>query len=193
MRKVLIIVLMSLVVLSNTACAAGKKVAQTEAEKVAQTFWESHLSKCGDSYVAAQPSDNQFIPKGGSYVKVEGALRFIQIVGVKFVQAATQLSDADRLNGVEWTGDFYVTATARRDYDPQSVASGFPPDWSWRAWTGNVKIPNEGIFHFRVTKIRGKWLADNGSSGYGPVWEALETFNGVTPLSKAPCDTFPAR
>jgi hypothetical protein len=104
-----------------------------EAQKVAEQFWYSVLTKCGDSYYA---KDNR---------EIAGAeLLTYQFNEVSVTVSPDRLTEADRLNGVEWDGFAILRAKTSRSH-----LSGWGPWRDGSVFTGNSVI---------LKRVNGRWL-----------------------------------
>jgi hypothetical protein len=120
---------------------------------VAEQSWYSLLTKCGDSYYAR---DNR------GYTGAE--LIVYQFNDVSVEVKPRKLTEADRMNGVEWDGTAFLRCKTSR----QHVASWSP--WSnGSAFTGGAVI---------LTKVRGRWLFGGRE-------------NSTPPLRKIDCSDVP--
>jgi hypothetical protein len=108
-----------------------------DARQQAAKYLESNFTKCGDSYyllVRLSDSDGMF---NGLY----------QLRGLTISLEPGRLSEADRLNGIEWTGAVEYKVRANRKYE----------NGSWSEW-------RNGFFPFRphplvigLVKRNGGW------------------------------------
>jgi hypothetical protein len=98
------------------------------------------LSFGGEYWVYYSVPPNNFTPLLGQNGPV---MRFVEARSVSMSVQATPLSEADRLNGLEWKGVVRVTAEAAREYDCSM---------GWKQW---VSRPALIVFHDE--KRNGTW------------------------------------
>jgi hypothetical protein len=122
--------------------------ADSEVQKVALTFWDKLLTKCGDSYYWGGPTG-------------DGSLRNYKEVSFGIVQEP--VSQADQMNGVEWHGFIIMVARVFRTQEGYGAAQHWEP---WRdgpaggptrqmAMRGDS--PSHGYLSFFITKTAGHW------------------------------------
>jgi len=92
-----------------------------EARSAAGALWVKILTKCGgDYYYGASTLDGPPPGARSAYLNPPEATHSRDIrefKGVTFVLAASSLTDADRLNGIEWEGSTRISSTAQRITD----------------------------------------------------------------------------
>lgn len=152
--------------------------AKTEAEKVARDYWVGQLSKCGDSYLGVLPPSPE-TPWAGAYIHEPE-----QLLGARFVAEARSLSEADRLNGLEWSGEFLVYGRSLRHIgDPKET------------WTGWYDVSRErpgpqggylGDWIVEAKKERGAWFVSYSKDTWYPIAKGSR-------FQKVPCDSLPPR
>ena len=124
-----------------------------EAAKQALDHWKP--TKLGQSFYVASIVGSG--PQNRDTVKTIYELR-----NVRLELFPKQLSEADKLNGAEWTGDIGLKADAGRNYcsqsrhDPSSIfgTETLPPDTTWSRWGGNFSLV--ATYH----KDNGTWTTD---------------------------------
>jgi hypothetical protein len=142
-----------------------KNLLDSEALGRAHRYWDSHTSHCSDSYVARGELDD----RSGGDVQ--------QFLHVQFSLSPRQLSEADRLNGLEWDGVAFATATSKRTShfsnfatttethlaSPNSMTQepGHSVPGPWSAWEPSVGP----MWLLHVTKLRGQWAVWPQPSG----------------------------
>lgn len=89
---------------------------------------------------------------GDSYYRIETGMppTYRQFKEVTFQAAPRALSEADRLNGVEWTGKVNVSTRFVRS----TFAQGGKQHW------GDYGVPAE-VAHFNARKVKGNWQLDD--------------------------------
>jgi hypothetical protein len=124
-------------VILSFACSAEsitpKLSPDGEAEAEAQRYWNSILAKCGDSYYAR---DNRGTP---------GAERIImQFKDVTFEVNELKITEAEKLNGIEWSGWAIFNTKVSRFYLTK-----------WESWRNGAVFPVNTML---MRKEKGKWI-----------------------------------
>jgi len=128
-------------------------------------FFETHNAKAQDLDTEARAEvqkhfDKFWIQRDDSWVGIVnegfmGGNAVIQAKGITFDVRSRPGSEADKLNGVDWSGDVEVYARVAR-------RRGFGSGDSWGEWEkGNPK----GVFLYfcsKVEKKNGKWTIETG-------------------------------
>jgi hypothetical protein len=130
----------SVAALNLTGCATrtgapspSTSPGNAEAQQAAEQFWYSALTKCGDSYYA---KDNR---------EITGfELLTYQFNEPSVVIWSRKLTEADRLNGLEWDG----SATLRAKTSRSHVVN-------WGGWSNGSIFTGNMIV---LKKINGRWL-----------------------------------
>lgn len=127
----------------HTACGgefgSAASLAKTEAQKEAEKFWATQVTKCGESYYR-----KEVLPKKGDYVLL------YEMKEPAVLAEPRKLSDADNLNGIEWEG--------RTVFSPKSsrVWAQDPGTWyEWKKGMGNVPE-----LSYPMKKMNGQWSVD---------------------------------
>jgi hypothetical protein len=118
---------------------SAASLAKTEAQQEAEKFWATQVTKCGESYYR-----KEVLPKKGDYVLL------YEMKEPTVLAEPRKLSDADRLNGIEWEG--------RTVFSPKSsrVWGQDPGTWyEWKKGMGNVPE-----LSYPMKKVNGKWSVD---------------------------------
>lgn len=115
-------------------CASRSKPSQSpldaEARHKGEEYWYAGLTKCGDSYYGKnEPYDFTY-----------------QFNDVSIELSLTQLTEASRLNGVEWSG----FATLRCKTSRMRVK-----DLKWEPWQNGSAYP---LVNVEIKRVTGKWL-----------------------------------
>lgn len=97
---------------SRRGNAAVVSAGDIQAKGKGDAYWASHFSQCGDSFYTVQS-------EAGSEVK-----KLVEVKKVVRHVAASRLSEADRLNGIEWAGESSFYGAAWRTLQ----------DGNWGAW-----------------------------------------------------------
>jgi hypothetical protein len=124
------------------ACSAGKmgvapRTIDDEAKAEADKFWATQITKCGDDYYRKL----EFFKGGESWYELkEPSVRVSPNV----------LTEAHRLNGLEWHGNIYLETKTSRYWDLGAN--------KWGEWENGV---NRGDgFYYRMEKSKGQWHID---------------------------------
>ena len=140
--------LLSLFLFIASSCIGGNSEANEEATKA----WDSYFTKCGDSWYTAMPGF--------------GKLNLCEYSSVSIKTEKSPLTDADKLNNIEWKGNTYLSSPAERCYDG-----------GWGQWN------SAGInLTISLTKRSGQW---NASKPAGTLVPFAPT------LKKVPCSDIP--
>jgi hypothetical protein len=135
------------------ALTAGARNAQ-EAKAIEKEVWGKVLVRCGHNLVYARDDDGH-------------APQVFKKVNFNFDSTTGDLSPADRANGVEWQGEFYINSPLYRTYisDP-AVPQGHSLAGHWGTWQDNYADSAQA--GFRIRKFRGQWqIADITRSDQG--------------------------
>lgn len=126
-----------------TACGgnfgSATSSAESEAQKEAEKFWATQVTKCGESYYR-----KEVLPKKSDYVLL------YEMKEPTILAQPRRLSDADRLNGVEWEGTTTFSPKSSRVWGQD------PGTWyEWKKGMGNVPE-----LSYPMKKAGGKWTVD---------------------------------
>lgn len=110
-----------------------------EAQREADKFWAMQVTKCGESYYR-----KELLPKKGDYVLL------YEMKDPTVLVQSHKLSEADRLNGVEWDGTTTFSPKASRVWG-QEQGSWF----EWKKGMGNVPE-----LTYLMKKVKGQWSVD---------------------------------
>jgi hypothetical protein len=129
------------------ACTTRSKPSQSpldvEAQQKGEEYWYSALTRCGDSYYGKdEPSDFTY-----------------QFNDVSIELSPTQLTEASRLNGIEWSG----WATLRCKTSRMRVKK-------WEPWQNGSAYP---LVNVEMKRMTGKWLF-NGDENRKPLLKAID-------------------
>lgn len=121
-----------------------------EASAEAQKLVDKMFTKCGDSLYTY--SDMNHL----SYLQLKG--------DIHLAVAGNQLSQSDRLNGLEWNGTATLTCQNDRTFA-----------WGWLPWESKCSIS------LPLFKQNGAWIYN--PQGYGnPIWDhKLDTYSPAKP------------
>jgi hypothetical protein len=138
--------------LASSCSIPAKSEIDTEAENVAQQWWERTAVKCGEDYFAnAKWTDEE---RGVSFDS-KGLFQ-LKNASYKLRKTAEPLTEASRLNGLEWAGEVEVQSSSHRRY--------YEDKKEWGGWGDGV--PRSGnpfasngppIFHSFLEKSKGRW------------------------------------
>lgn len=127
-----------------------------EAEAIAQQVWNRALVHCGPDVVFALEGSTDT-------PKVLRKTRFV------FTPTNDQLTPADRLNGTEWQGYFYINSAAYRTLaSDDGAAASDAPSGRWGPWQDNFTDSVQA--GFRIRKFKGQWQIRSyaGDDQYSP-------------------------
>lgn len=126
------LILLALIVFSPS-CGTNTHGTNTEAQRMADKFWETRLIKCGDSLYDITAIYLREYKGGGLLVE------------------AAPLTEADKLNGYEWNGQTWINATAYREYRG-----------TWGEWIQGRAYDAPGRRTFiHMSKKNGRWFYEN--------------------------------
>lgn len=134
-----------------------------EAAQVARAAFDHRYKNCGESYYATQRSGRpDFVDP---VQELKGPIRI--------TVRSEPLSEADRLNGVEWRGRAELQYAAYRSYS----SSGFGAPGFWGRWSSTPPSRDDPF-----SKVGGHWN--------GPNWSVWHPDNPV-PASAIDCAAIP--
>ncbi len=150
-----IVPMITIVVLAISG-GCGSSV-EKEAVKRAKECWK--LTQIGGSTYLCEITVETH-PSGFGAVGTGASKTVFELRGIKLEVSASTLSEADKLNGVEWAGSVRLYSSFRR-YAPQPY-SGAAADKTWSDWrsaepTATSSVADSYIDGMRVTKMKGKW------------------------------------
>lgn len=156
--------ILGLVVLC-TAWSRGfaEQIGQSPTSAIARRYYDEHLSRCGDSYIAQW-----------TYLDGSGS-QLLELKDVTFHVQPLAISPADRLNGLEAAAKAWMKATVLRR--TREVTSAI-----WDPW-----IDGGNIFWLSLVKKKGlEWQIEpiKGGTTYASNW-----YSGY--LQQYPCDNVP--
>lgn len=128
-----------LVFLFSSCKSALEREAQVEAEKM----WSSYFTRCGDSYFGATGREREYIT---------------QIKNPQINVSSKQLTEADKMNGIEWKGTTVVGCKVHRtgnSNDWESCKGGF-----FLNRDDNMSDSPTTFHLLNIQKIKGKWISE---------------------------------
>ncbi len=149
MKRPLVIAAGGMVCLLVVVFSIKTRMPTSEADAAAKQYWDRMGQQCGDGYYMsiAVPSLSLWLT-GDSLRGVRGLTEF---KGFAHVQTEDSLTDADKLNGLEWSGRTFLRANMYRAW-----ASGH---WSqWYDASGLAIGSSETLF-----KRNGLWYYGAGA------------------------------
>jgi hypothetical protein len=126
-------------------CGALLPPGDREANKITEQYKENAFTKCGDDYVSYEGW-------------VNGATnRLTAYRGLSVTYAEFTVSDADRLNGVEWKGRISVQCSAHRNLTNQGWTQ-----WSGGCVNGAWPLPDGHYMDvpINIMKYKGRWFRE---------------------------------
>lgn len=127
------------VCLLNSACGQSGR---GDSKDKGQELFDSIAVPLGDTFIEKISGSN---PEG-TYV------RFLQVKGVKEVISPDPISEADRLNGLTWSGKFDWTAEVSRNIIVKQYSKDLPTP-SIEPWVQGGRQ----AFAYTATQTNGKW------------------------------------
>lgn len=152
--------------LSCSKLGSQKSSLQIEAEQQAEQWWKSSVTKCNDTVVTKYKGASLSIMGGGFPDSMkEGYLQFKEL---NYVVEEDKITDADKLNGVEWRGVLLllpIDATLRF-YRTDNTNNS-----KWSEWMqGKILYDSFSLspmpttrtgvnspFYREVNKVKGQW------------------------------------
>jgi hypothetical protein len=122
-----------------------------EARDVAQQYWDKYLTTCGDRYFAYE----NHLPMTPNHL--------YELKGPTFSIQSYDLSEANRLNGYQWSGLMEMNCTATRTYW----------DTEWTAWGSCGRVGLRRI----LFKSNDHWYAQQSEMGLPPPAFPVESFS----------------
>ena len=144
--------LLLLSLLTFSCSAPAKSEIDKEAESVAQQWWERTAVKCGEGYFANAKWTDEM---SGVIFDSKGLFQ-LKNASYTLRKSVKPLTEASRLNGVEWVGEIEVQASSHRTY--------YEDKKEWGGWGDGV--PSSGnpfasngppILHTFLEKSKGEW------------------------------------
>jgi hypothetical protein len=124
-----------------------------EARREAEKYWDSALTKCGDSLYGVKADTT--LPEGALY----------QFKDPEITVREQQLSDAGRLNGLEYAAVTAVTYKA------------FRKNWrgEWSAWQGPGMVGGVNTYlNEDVRKLKGRWVVGRDPERPPQNWKKVD-------------------
>lgn len=140
LRVLGVVILAALLSASSCSFSSGNSESPltNEADKLARDYWHAGFSKCGDYYYARSMSR-----AAGRITK--GVL--FQYKDLVIETKSVKITQADKLNGIEWKGTSYLNPVAHREYLNDSK--------TWTKWY-NVE-PSGPPRYINILKQNGAW------------------------------------
>jgi hypothetical protein len=120
----------------SSLTGAGGSSLNAEARREAEKFWAAQITKCGDSYYRKEV-----------LIKKDGYVIYYQMKGPKVEVLPQPMSEADRLNGIEWKGSTAFVPAASRIWNTDKKGWS---DWGKGAWG----VPD---LNYGMNKVKGAW------------------------------------
>jgi hypothetical protein len=130
MRNLIISLVIFLMIPLLAACKKGYEWGPNDYEAVKQgeIFWANQFSKCGDAFFGTEPESDGM----GNWVGVRiYQLKDAFILTINDMEG-NPLTEADKLNGIQWKGKTLITCSAYRFYSKGKWSSWY--DW-WQPST----------------------------------------------------------
>jgi hypothetical protein len=120
----------------SSLTGAGGSSLDSEARREAEKFWAAQVTKCGDSYYRKE-----------ALIKKDGYVIYYQMKDPKVEVLPQPVSEADRLNGIEWKGSTAFVPGASRTWNTERKSWS---DWGKGAWG----VPE---LNYGMGKAKGEW------------------------------------
>lgn len=120
----------------SSLTGAGGSSPDAEARREAEKFWATQITKCGDSYYRKE-----------LLIKKDDYVIYYQMKDPKVEVLAQPVSEADRLNGIEWKGSTAFIPAASRIWNTERKGWS---DWGKGAWG----VPD---LNYGMNKTKGAW------------------------------------
>lgn len=176
MRLSLCIALLTISFCSSSCSQDGQSGVQKEAEARAKAWWDASVAKCGDAYYTRVKWSDLVM---GQLVRKD---ELYQLKNASYYVKETPISEATKLNGVEWQGRIIFVATAYRKRSPD--------DSEWSAWLEGVP-PSQSDF---ATMVEAHSLLDKGFNkvkGQWSIGEDGKDIDGKSTHTKPNCSEIP--
>lgn len=153
-RLICITLLTALLCLAS--CSSGKSTLSTEADRKAQEYFERTVAKCGDSYYAKV----RWSDIDTTNLRIIPHETLLQLKDPFVTVKEKTLTEADKLNGIEWEGwIIFVTSAYKEHNDFQN---------SWSNWSDGVPkhisiipiIGGKPMLDRTFSKKNGRWSID---------------------------------
>lgn len=109
--------------------------ADAEARREAEKFWATQITKCGDSYFRKE------------VLKKDNYVLYYQMKDTEILVTPNKVTEADRLNGIEWKGSTTFRPKATRVWGTEKGAW-----YEWKRGPGGVPELTYGL-----KKVNGRW------------------------------------
>ena len=112
-----------------------------EAKTQSRKFWDSMLVRCGDSYYG------ELTHAGKDVASIRWIFQLREPEIVVYYDPNQELTKADKLNGVEFDGKTFISASASRSYQ----------DGKWSAWSDGARAAFYETISTPISKVKGRW------------------------------------
>jgi len=120
----------------SSLTGAGGSSLDAKARREAEKFWATQITKCGDSYYRREV-----------LIKKDDYVIYYQMKDPKVEVLPQPVSEADRLNGIEWKGSTAFIPEASRIWNTERKGWS---DWGNGAWG----VPE---LNYGMKKVNGAW------------------------------------
>lgn len=176
----LVTLIVSTLLVPDTSFGQARKAAEPDAQGAAKLFWDSALTKCGDSRYRPTRLEGFLFDRPGA----------MQYKDVSFYLFPDPISRADELNGIQWHGLAVAIGALFRTAD-RPDATGTAKSDPWGNWQDGTSLANakasikpgmfdgylramlsldkrdpfSGWFVVRMEQKQGKWTFDLNEGG----------------------------
>jgi len=141
-KRIFTAILLLIAFLISLSCGSASN---SEAQGEAKKYWLSKITKCGDSYYRREHfGDSTPTPGKDVYYELREPDVNVTHYGI---------TEADKLNGLEWTGTIYLTAKVSRSIGDKE------PTNQWTEWANGPGL--EGDMSASMKKEKGQWIVKN--------------------------------
>jgi hypothetical protein len=138
-------------------CLAGCSLLRSEAD-AAQRFVDKSFSRCGNSYLGAVPG--------------RIGTSFSEIRGLSVSTRSNGITDADRLNGYEWSGNILIQCNSIRDFNSFR---------GWSEWYSGCASLTSSVITVPLSERKGRWFFYGNAPDTEPAggWAGLMSGAGL--------------
>jgi hypothetical protein len=140
-EKAVKLIIVNLILLLFCSCVAkidsSDSSLTSEADRLAKQYWDSGLNKCGEFHY------------GRTWIRIGLPVADVlfQYKDLEVETKPGKITEADKLNGIEWKGTSYLKPSAHRHYNYKTK--------KWTVWRNGV--PSQPTVYANLIKQRGEW------------------------------------
>jgi hypothetical protein len=149
--------------LSLTSCSP---TGTSEADRIIKQYWDKTVAKCGDNYITDRPY------MSGTTV-VPGERLITAFKGFSYSVQSYPVTEADKLNSIEWHGRTNFYSTSYRYWIPNVKTGG-----TWWHWSEGTPADYSYIdLIVELEKEKGHWFYAQGGGAFVFKWNDLDKYN----------------